>query len=242
MNILYFQKGFNYSQDGPGNRLVYHLQGCNMRCPWCANPEGLALSSRNASSVTVEDLVQEIVSSKLMFFDGGGVTFTGGEATLQFTSLQAALRELKRLGIDTCIETNGASPNLLELAPFIDHLIIDLKHYDEEKHRQVVGIGNERIKENLGALADSGKEILIRTPLIHGFNDEVEDIEGFLAFYKTLPLEKLQFELLSFHEYGKDKWAKLGLGYQMVDGYIKPEVKQEYERKYRENGLQVVRT
>ena len=42
MTIEYFQKGFNYNQDGPGNRLVYHLAGCNMRCPWCSNPEGVA--------------------------------------------------------------------------------------------------------------------------------------------------------------------------------------------------------
>ena len=52
-----FQRGFNFSQDGPGNRLVYHLQGCNLRCPWCSNPEGLALSG--GASVSVEELLDE---------------------------------------------------------------------------------------------------------------------------------------------------------------------------------------
>ena len=63
-----FQKGFNYSQDGPGNRLVYHLQGCNLNCPWCANPEGLAL--HGGTEYTVAALVDEALSCKMMFFDG----------------------------------------------------------------------------------------------------------------------------------------------------------------------------
>ena len=76
-----FQKGFNFSQDGPGNRLVYHLQGCNLRCPWCSNPEGL--SFQGGEAYTVDALVDEVLRSRLMFFEGGGVTLTGGEMSLQ---------------------------------------------------------------------------------------------------------------------------------------------------------------
>ena len=53
-----FQKGFNFSQDGPGNRLVYHLQGCNLRCPWCSNPEGLSI--HGGEEYTVDALVEEL--------------------------------------------------------------------------------------------------------------------------------------------------------------------------------------
>ena len=81
-----FQKGFNFSQDGPGNRLVYHLQGCNMRCIWCSNPEGM--ESGKGKSYTGEELTRECVRSRMMFFGGGGVTFTGGEATLQHEELK----------------------------------------------------------------------------------------------------------------------------------------------------------
>ena len=80
MMINIFEKGFNYSQDGPGNRLVYHLSGCNMFCPWCSNPEGMEKGGRQYST---DEIIREIQSSAPMFFDGGGVTFTGGECTLQ---------------------------------------------------------------------------------------------------------------------------------------------------------------
>ena len=75
-----FNKGFNFRQDGPGNRLVYHLQGCNMRCIWCSNPEGMDMCG--GRDVTVAQMLDECKRSRAMFFSGGGVTFTGGEATL----------------------------------------------------------------------------------------------------------------------------------------------------------------
>ena len=68
-----FGKGFNYSQDGPGNRLVYHLSGCNMKCIWCSNPEGMDLKA--GKDYTTDEIVKECIRSKLMFFSGGGVTF-----------------------------------------------------------------------------------------------------------------------------------------------------------------------
>ena len=102
-----FGKGFNFSQDGPGNRLVLHLSGCNMKCPWCSNPEGM--SGVGGTDYTVEEVVREVVSASPMFFSGGGVTFTGGEATSQPDELRKVLSILKQEGINTAIETNGTS-------------------------------------------------------------------------------------------------------------------------------------
>ena len=76
-----FQKGFNYSQDGPGNRLVYHLLGCNMRCPWCTNPEGMSVNGDVLFEMTPQDILTEALSAKPMFFDGGGVTLTSRDFT-----------------------------------------------------------------------------------------------------------------------------------------------------------------
>lgn len=74
MELRVFQRGFNFSQDGPGNRLVFHLQGCNLRCPWCSNPEGLTMEGGWVA--TPEALSEEAIRSRLMFFEGGGVTLT----------------------------------------------------------------------------------------------------------------------------------------------------------------------
>ena len=75
-----FGKGFNFGQDGPGNRFVYHLSGCNMRCLWCSNADGLDKSA--GTNYTTDQIIKEVLSCRPMFFSGGGVTFTGGEATL----------------------------------------------------------------------------------------------------------------------------------------------------------------
>lgn len=88
MELKIFQKGFHDSQDGAGNRLVLHLQGCNMRCPWCANPEGMD-NQGTCRTIEVNALVDECLSCRPMFFDGGGVTLTGGEVSMQFDAALA---------------------------------------------------------------------------------------------------------------------------------------------------------
>ena len=98
-----FQKGFNYSQDGPGNRLVYHLKGCNLRCPWCSNPEGMDVNRAVGYSASVDEVLKEVLRSAPMFFEGGGVTFTGGECTLQIDALMELFALLKKEGISTAI-------------------------------------------------------------------------------------------------------------------------------------------
>ena len=118
-----FQKGFNFSQDGPGNRLVYHLQGCNMKCIWCSNPEGMDMCGGKEYSIL--EIFDEIMSSKMMFFSGGGVTFTGGEATIQYDELLTLMKKLKQASVHTAIETNGTSKKLQELLLYVDYLIMD---------------------------------------------------------------------------------------------------------------------
>ncbi len=131
-----FFKGFNFSQDGPGNRLVYHLQGCNMRCPWCSNPEGMVRTG--GSEISVSALVAEAKGCLPMFFSGGGVTFTGGEATLQCDELCEALRLLRAAGIHTALETNGVSPSLPVIEKQVDYLMMDVKHFDADLFRETL--------------------------------------------------------------------------------------------------------
>ena len=235
-----FQKGFNYSQDGQGNRLVYHLAGCNMRCPWCSNPEGMSVVDGSFFEMSVQELVDEALSSKPMFFDGGGVTFTGGECTLQFDELLKTLKALKSNGIDTCIETNGTSERLIELSQYIDRVIIDLKHPDFEKHKAVTGVGNAVTMQNIKLLCD--KDLLIRVPLINGFNTSTDDAQRFVEFFEGVKGENVRFELLKYHEYGKPKWEKLGLKYTVQNGFVDEALRKDFEEKMKRLGLNVVRT
>ena len=240
MCLNVFQKGFHYAQDGPGNRLVVHLQGCNMHCPWCSNPEGMAWSGGN--TICIEDLIAEAVLAKPMFFDCGGVTFTGGEATVQFDGLQKALIGLKKESIHTAIETNGTHPRFPELLEQLDYLIMDFKHPDCGIHKAVTGVGNEQIRTNLRQAAASSVPLLVRVPMIEGFNADDLALEGFLEFFSTIQGEHVSFELLKYHEYGKDKWKACGKVYTMENAFVEETKRRRWEDCMMQAGLRMIRT
>lgn len=287
MNLRVLFKGFNFSQDGPGNRLVYHLQGCNMHCPWCSNPESipedgslmqkgglidkhcefgaiengsidrehcktclekpcahLPASNLQLSFVEtdVKDIVDEVKRCSPMFFDGGGVTFTGGEPTLQFDALKILLVELKSLGVNTAIETNGSHRQLPELFALIDFLIMDCKHYDSRAHEKATGLSNGIILKNIAAAAENRSQLLIRIPLIGGFNSSKKDALNFVKLFKRLHAENCQFELLKYHEYGKDKWSQCGKEYVVKNAEVSDKDFEAFSQVFKTNGLKLIRT
>lgn len=241
MPLKVFQKGFNYSQDGYGNRLVYHLQGCNLKCPWCSNPEGMEIGG-NAKVLSDEEIIGEVLRCKPMFFDGGGVTFTGGEISIQMKELEEVLRKLKAEGVHTAIETNGTLPNLKDIFGLVDQLIMDFKHPDADIHRQWLGLGNETIKANLQDAAKLHPDLLVRIPLVNGFNTDEATMDAFIEFFKSLEADHLRIELLRYHEYGKDKWKKCGKEYTVTNGFVPAETYKILENKIKDNGLNLVRT
>lgn len=234
MKIL--QKGFNYSQDGPGNRLVYHLQGCNFRCKWCSNADSIPIDNPKAKDIPVEDIYEEILRSRMMFFGGGGVTFTGGECCLQHAELGRLLKMLKDAGIHTCIETNGSVPALREIAENIDYLIMDLKHPDDEKHKYWTGASNKNTKANLEFFLSSGRQIHVRVPVVGGVNDSPEEFAAYLEKFDT---SSAVFEFLAYHEFGKDKWQGK---YEMENAFVSKEKIAEFETVFKAHGLKTVRT
>jgi pyruvate formate lyase activating enzyme len=289
MELKIFQKGFNYSQDGDGNRLVYHLQGCNMRCPWCSNPEGIALKGTlcayadqlidsvcpkgavrdknlnremckscgtmecinnyqnkglkmSYSTYSVDEICEEVIRSSMLFYDGGGVTLSGGEPTLQMEAITELFKRLKEKGIHTAIETNGTHPKLESLFEYLDLLIIDFKHYDIEKHRQFTGVDNAIIKENFAKAFQQHKNVLVHMPLINGFNASPEDAVEYAKFFSQFNTEKASFEFLAFHEYGKTKWEQCGMEYTVDNGYIKKETLNLFEDEFRKYNLRIIHT
>lgn len=242
MKITIFQKGFNFSQDGPGNRLVYHLQGCNLRCPWCSNPEGLSMEGGTAYEV--EQLVDEVLRSRPMFFDGGGITLTGGEVCMQLDAVKQLLSRLREEGVHTCIETNGTSLCLPELFPVLDLLIMDIKHYNAEIHRSITGVSCGNTFRNIQAAIVQGQPLALRIPVIGGFNASEADAAGFAEKLKELGIPgKATVELLAYHEYGKDKYAALGMDYTMTEeARVSPRSLQYLRICLQEAGIQVIRT
>ncbi len=243
--IYIFQKGFNYSQDGPGNRLVYHLSGCNLKCPWCSNPEGMDIAD-STITLTVEEMVKEALSCSMLFIDGGGVTLTGGEVTCQKESVKLLLQRLKENGIHTCIETNASIKNCEDIFHAVDYMIADFKSPDSKKLKEITGADIETIKDNLLFRARTGKPLLVRIPLINGFNSGKSNAVLFAEFFNDLKTrssnKNLYFEILTYHEYGKEKYKKQGKKYQFQNGFVTPEDVQILADEIKKNNLKLIHT
>jgi len=240
-NIEIFRKGFSFAVDGPGNRLVYHLCGCNFRCPWCSNPDH-ACGGQAASlctTITAAEIMQEAMGAKPLFFSGGGVTFTGGEPTVQFEALREALAGLRAAGVHTCMESNASHPRLPELFPLIDFLILDCKHYDEALHIKWTGESLAPVLANIRIAAKEREQLLVRIPLVGGVNASPEDARGFAALLPFLA-GAFPVELLRYHEYGKPKWEKAGMEYTMREAEVSPEEAKGFAEILRDAGVEVI--
>ena len=243
--IHIFQKGFNYSQDGPGNRLVYHLSGCNLKCPWCSNPEGMEIT-KNAIPLTIEAIVKEAISCKMMFIDGGGVTLTGGEVTCQKNAVINLINQLKENKIHTCIETNASLKGCEEIFDLVDYMIADFKSPDSIKLKEITGADLDTIKENLLFRAKTGMPLLVRIPLINSFNNGKENAALFAEFFEHLKSKSgnknLYFEILTYHEFGKEKYEKLGKPYTVENGFVAPEDVKLLTEEIKNKNLNLIHT
>jgi len=221
-----FKKGFSFAVDGPGNRLAYHLRGCNFHCAWCANPE--CFLPPEGPGIAVEDILKEAEQARPLYIAGGGVTFTGGEPTCQFEALREALTGLKERDIHTCVESNAAHPRLPELFPLIDLLILDCKHHDDAPHRRWTGQGIAQVLENIKKAARAHGNLLVRIPLVGGVNAREEDAAAFAALFRGMG--DFPVEVLRYHEFGKPKWAQQGLEYLMKNAEVTPEQAERFEK------------
>ena len=179
--------------DGPGIRTIVFLKGCVLRCRWCCNPESQNREIETmivhgkpktmGKDVTVSE-VMEIVEKDRPYYDrsGGGLTLSGGECLMQPDFAAALLRAAKGRGINTAIESTGCASfeTISKLLPFLDTYLMDIKHTNSAKHKEFTGVPNELILKNAMKIAESGMtNLVIRVPVIPGFNDKVEEIETF---------------------------------------------------------------
>lgn len=191
-------------------------------CGACANSCVNAAVSVAGREVSVEEIVKVIQQDSAFYWSsGGGVTFGGGEATAQPEFLLAALRECRKLGIHTALETCGLTdPAVMEaLIPQVDLFLYDIKHIDSKKHESLTGQGNEGLLGNLERLLGGGAQVIIRMPLIKGHNDSRSDLGQAMKYIKELRRgHRLDgVEVLPYHKLGINKYAQLGLDYPISE-------------------------
>lgn len=224
-------------KDGPGIRTTVFLQGCNMACAWCHNPETISLTPQllyyedncihcgkcregcfagarvwSGKEMTAEEVLDEVFQDEAYYKNsGGGITISGGEVMLQPDFAYELLRSCKERGIHTAIETNlNVSWSRIEkLLPVLDLIMCDIKHMDDEKHRTWTGAGNALILANIKELAKNGVPVIIRTPVIPGVNQTKEEIAAIAGYIKESQVNLLYYELLNFNPLGDTKYKGL---------------------------------
>ncbi|MFH1421337.1 MAG: glycyl-radical enzyme activating protein [Planctomycetota bacterium] len=267
-----FSTGWSENFDGPGRRRIIYLKGCNFKCLWCANPEGLSHNteilfySRRAqyankacpnSAVTkqgneyllnhnicencaskncvnswkhpafeiageelsVDSLVKYSVDNKQLFGAAGGITFSGGEPTLQIDEIITAINMLHKDGITTTVESNAGTENFARLIGTADLLICDLKCVSTDLHKHWTGQDNSLVLNNLRSAAKEQKNLWIRIPLIPGMNDTKEELTQTAEFLQEVAAHRdfLKVEILRMHHIGEPKYKALSMKYQLSD-------------------------
>lgn len=202
--------------DGPGIRFVLFLQGCHLQCKYCHNRDTWDINGGEYKSV--DEIVEKINRYKNYIIpSGGGVTVTGGEPLIQASFVLELFKKLKEKGIHTCVDTSGMfalTDGIKEVLKYTDLVLLDIKHIDDEKCKELVGVSNKKELEFARYLSDNNIKMWIRQVLVPGYTDDEQDLlklKDFLATLKTI--EKVQ--ILPYHNMGKYKWEKLGLEYPL---------------------------
>jgi len=193
--------------------------------------------------MTVAEVVDVIQRDKIFFRNsGGGVTLGGGEATMQADFAEAILIESQKRGIHTALETCGFTPEVkfANIARHVNVLLYDLKHMDSAKHKQYTGVGNEVILKNAVNGSRLADEIIIRVPLIPGFNDDADNIWAMGKFITDNLVHVKQIDILPYHSHGASKIEYIGRIYEYdPDASIEDEKLEEVKNILQSYGLDV---
>lgn len=202
--------------DGPGIRYVIFFQGCALKCKYCHNRD--TWETKAGKEVTVSELITQIKKYKeYIKYSKGGVTATGGEPLLQQKFLIELFTELKKLGFHTALDTSGMfqlTDDVKKVLSVTDLVLLDIKHIDDKKCKDLVGFSNKLELEFAKYLSDNNIPIWIRQVLIPEITDEESDLIKLKEFIKTLKtVEKV--EIHPYHNMGAFKWKELGYVYPL---------------------------
>lgn len=203
--------------DGPGIRTTAFLMGCSIRCPWCANPENLRMqtihypdaTSSYGHSYTADELVTALLKDRVYYADGGGVTFSGGEALLQAEQLVPVWEKLQQERINLAIETALFVPkHCVALAiPYINHWFIDLKIADRVSCQQILQGDIDQYLQNVQWLHTHAIPYTMRFPLVADVTTKEANLQAIIAILNQYPPRKLQ--IFPIHDLARSKYRNL---------------------------------
>lgn len=179
-------------------------------------PEALQISGKRMTL----DEVWKVVKKDADYYEasGGGVTASGGEILAQADFVAALLKRCREAGYHTCADTSGFGDPaaLLKILEYADLVYFDLKHMDPEAHRQYMGQSNELILNNLELVVKTGVPLVIRAPLIPGYNNSDENLRAMAAKVAEIAKDSV-VNLLPYHRYGANKYRMIDMTYQLED-------------------------
>lgn len=220
-------------------RLLLDYDRCSgcLECGKVCKSHAVSLVGRE---YTLEEILSEVKKDLVFYEQGGGVTLTGGEILVQYDFIIALCKRLKDENIHIAVETSGFAPStkFKSLSAWCDLIYIDLKHYDEIKHRDGTGVPLFPIVENIRWMAESNKNFIVRIPVIPGYNHSLHDAEGYARRLAEMNVKEVQ--LLPFHSLGVRKYAMLGKEYP-YKGYssLTKDDLEEYKNRLQSEGVRV---
>lgn len=228
IKVMYFENRCRRcgkcAETAVNNSIILTESGCEIDREKCTNIEecmevcAYEAYEKSGYEISVQDLYNKLIRDKIFFEQsGGGVTFSGGEAGLQYEFLSEIGTELQKDNIHTALDTAGLITweKLEKAINSMNMVLFDIKAYDSRLHRKYTGAGNELILENIKKTADKNKELIIRMVIVPGMNDNIEDIKKRISFIKELGSAVKQIDILKYHNLGEGKYKSLGMIYSV---------------------------
>ena len=199
--------------DGPGIRFVVFMQGCNLRCGCCHNPDTWEMSG--GTEYTPEQILQKVLRCKEYFGKTGGITISGGEPLLQSDFCRELFTLCKRECINTCLDTSGSILNdeVKSLLAVTDRVLLDIKFTNDADYLEYTGCGIEKPLEFLTYLQAQKIPVTLRQVIIPTLTDNEENIKLLKAIADRHPMVD-KIELLPFRKICQTKYDNMNLEFR----------------------------
>lgn len=228
--VFYFKERCQHCglcvQHAKNNSISFDKVGCSINRKTCSNLIDMVdicpydAYEKIGQTITSQELVKKLMRDLDFYNVGeGGVTFSGGEATIQYPFLNECFQILKENNVHICLDTCGyiETKKLMSLLKNVDLVLYDIKAIDNHIHQLCTGVSNELILKNALAISQANIPMIIRLVIVPTYNDDMEDMKKRIDFIASFQSSVQQVDILKYHIYGVGKYDKLGLKYPIQD-------------------------